>query len=97
MFTGDDRLLTGAVSQARSAFQSHRSTPPSSPEFHENIKHANDVARLLRENVVQGARAEGQEEGGKYSKPLYTQIDDAGRNEAVGPVACLGTWPQRRR
>ncbi|MCJ1243183.1 Mitochondrial zinc maintenance protein 1, mitochondrial [Trapelia coarctata] len=65
-FQGDHRLLISARNQARSSFALYTSLLPSSPEAAAQIAHAEDVARILRENVVQGLRADG--EGDKYSK-----------------------------
>lgn len=61
---GDSRLLSGAISQARAGYESNRQLPPSSDEAAAAVKHASDVAKMLRENVVQGEKMEegqGQE------------------------------------
>jgi len=65
-YVGDQRLLISARHQARSSFALHTSLLPSSPEATAQIAHAEDVATTLRQNVVQGQRADG--EGDKYSK-----------------------------
>ncbi|PQE25203.1 Mitochondrial zinc maintenance 1 mitochondrial protein [Rutstroemia sp. NJR-2017a BVV2] len=59
--TEDLPLLTSARKQARSTFLSNRSLEPSSPECAAAIAHAEDVAKILRENVVQGRKEEGDE------------------------------------
>ena len=53
---GDPPLLTAATTQSRTAFDSSRTLDPSDPATHKMIQHARDVARVLRENVVQGER-----------------------------------------
>ncbi|KAG6991044.1 mitochondrial zinc maintenance protein 1 [Physcia stellaris] len=95
-FQGDTRLLTGALSQARSAFEAGRSTSPSGPEFEAQLKHAGDVARLLRENVVQGASS-GED---RYQLRIheYTErgdndsIKQAGKSTLATPMSggCCG-------
>ncbi|KAI4168790.1 MAG: hypothetical protein LQ343_006113 [Gyalolechia ehrenbergii] len=71
-FQGDTRLLKSAISTARSNFESSRSLPPQSPEASAAIKHAEEVASVLRTNVVQGREVEGEEEGGKFRKFLFS-------------------------
>ncbi|KAI4187513.1 MAG: hypothetical protein L6R41_002759, partial [Letrouitia leprolyta] len=61
----DTRLLTSALATARSNFESSRSLPPQSQEAGAAIKHAEEVASVLRTNIVQGREVEG-EEGGKF-------------------------------
>ncbi|MCJ1308781.1 Mitochondrial zinc maintenance protein 1, mitochondrial [Agyrium rufum] len=58
-FRDDHRMLISARHQVRSTFQLDRDLPPSSAEVSEKIAHAQDVAKILRQNVVQGKRAEG--------------------------------------
>ncbi|PQE30228.1 Mitochondrial zinc maintenance mitochondrial protein [Rutstroemia sp. NJR-2017a WRK4] len=60
-FHEDLPLLTSARKQARSTFLLNRSLEPSSPECAAAIAHAEDVAKILRENVVQGRKEEGDE------------------------------------
>ena len=64
--SGDARLLAGARSRARASYENHRQLSPSSEEAATAVKHAHDVAKLLKENVVQGVRAEGGEEKERY-------------------------------
>ena len=61
MRAGDSRLLSGALSQARAGYELNRELQPASDEATAAVKHASDVARLLRENVVQGRKVEGEE------------------------------------
>ncbi|KAL8929040.1 MAG: hypothetical protein Q9208_001483 [Pyrenodesmia sp. 3 TL-2023] len=57
-FRDDTRLLTSALSTARSSFESSRSLPPS--EIPAKILHAEEVAQILRRNVVQGLADDGE-------------------------------------
>ena len=66
--TGDTLILVSARHQARSSFAKNRSLLPSSPEASTQIAHAEDVAKILRQNVVQGQKVKGEEQGGKYSE-----------------------------
>ena len=50
-------MLMGARAQARQAFEQARSLPAGSDEIKQGIQHAEDVARILKENVVQGEAA----------------------------------------
>jgi len=52
----DARLVTAAQGSARQAFENNRLLPPSSTEALGGIAHAEEVARVLRHNVVQGIR-----------------------------------------
>ena len=59
---GDARMLAGAKAQARQSFEQGRSLPQDSDEYKKNLEHAEDVARILRENVVQGEAGEGKDQ-----------------------------------
>ncbi len=54
-------MFTGARAQARQAFEQNRHLAVNSKEVTESIQHAEDVAMILRQNVVQGLRKEGEE------------------------------------
>ena len=68
--TGDPRLLISARHQARSSFALNSSLLPSSPEATSQIAHAEDVATILRQNVVQGQQVPQGGQGEKYSKVI---------------------------
>ncbi|CZS91574.1 probable FMP36 Found in Mitochondrial Proteome [Rhynchosporium agropyri] len=53
-FEGDTHLLTAARSQARQNFRQNASMSLDDPAYAPAIAHAQDVAKILRENVVQG-------------------------------------------
>ncbi|KAH0543697.1 hypothetical protein FGG08_002013 [Glutinoglossum americanum] len=63
----DSRLLTAAHDSARRAFENSRLLPPNGTEALGGIAHAEEVARVLRHNVVQGVRQDG-ESTGRYSE-----------------------------
>jgi complex III assembly factor LYRM7 len=47
-------MLLGARQAAREGFEKGRYLSPDSKEAADQVHHAEDVARILRENVVQG-------------------------------------------
>ncbi|CAL8581483.1 Mitochondrial zinc maintenance protein 1, mitochondrial [Xanthoria parietina] len=53
-FQDDTRVLASALATARSTFDSSRSIIPNSSEARAAIAHAEEVAGILRRNVVQG-------------------------------------------
>lgn len=55
-------MLTAARSSIREGFRANAALEPTSPEFPAAVKHAEEVATILRQNVVQGKR-----EGDRYS------------------------------
>lgn len=63
-FRDDTRLLTSALSSARSNFESCRSLPPGDAAT--KVAHAEEVAEVLRRNVVQGMSE--AKEGEKFRK-----------------------------
>ncbi|KAL9630603.1 MAG: hypothetical protein Q9164_006332 [Protoblastenia rupestris] len=63
-FQDDARVLTAACAEARSKFDSLRHLPPDASGTEQKIAEAQEVARLLRQNVVQGEPIAGQ--GEKY-------------------------------
>jgi complex III assembly factor LYRM7 len=57
--------LFAARAEARRNFESHRGLPTGSDETSKQIAHAEEVAKFLRENVVQGQAANKE---GNYSE-----------------------------
>ena len=51
---GDSNILFAARQQARQNFEANRALSSGSDELSKQISHAEDVAKFLRENVVQG-------------------------------------------
>ena len=60
-FQGDFHLLHAARLQARAGFDKASSLDPSSGEAGKAIAHAEGVAQILRQNIVQGVQNEGEE------------------------------------
>ena len=59
VLAGDARLLSAAKVEARSNFNNNRSLPADSDEAQQKIIEAQEVARILRQNVVQGQQVTG--------------------------------------
>lgn len=59
LLAGDTRLLSAAKVEARLNFNNNRSLPADSDEAQQKIIEAQEVARILRQNVVQGQRVTG--------------------------------------
>ena len=57
--TDDARMLYAARVEARSRFNNNRSLPVDSMDTLQKINEAEEVARILRQNVVQGQKVEG--------------------------------------
>ncbi|KAI9795614.1 MAG: Mitochondrial zinc maintenance protein 1, mitochondrial [Piccolia ochrophora] len=75
-FQGDARLLAAARQQARQGFEANRDLPAASPEVTAGISHAEDVARILRHNIVQGQQQGKGEEN--YSETLGNATEPRG-------------------
>jgi complex III assembly factor LYRM7 len=56
---GDANVLTAARAEVRKNFESNRHLQTGTEEFQKQILHAEEVAKFLRENVVQGQATEG--------------------------------------
>ncbi|ETS84420.1 Mitochondrial zinc maintenance protein 1 [Pestalotiopsis fici W106-1] len=76
-FQGDQPILNAARAQIRTGFRENASLDPKSPEIDGHIKHAEDVATILRENVVQGRRS-----GDKYKLRIHEHTE-RGDNDTV--------------
>ncbi|KAF2761243.1 putative mitochondrial zinc maintenance protein 1, mitochondrial [Pseudovirgaria hyperparasitica] len=77
-FKNDTTMLSAARNQARTAFESNRHLSPGTPEFAEQVEHAEGVAQILRQNVVQGK----QEEDGRYKLGIHEHTE-RGDNESI--------------
>lgn len=62
--TGDMTTLFAARAEVRKNFESNRHLTAGSDELTKQITHAEEVAKLLRENVVQGQAKDNE---GNYS------------------------------
>lgn len=61
---GDMNMLFAARAEVRKNFESNRNLTAGSEELSKQITHAEEVAKFLRENVVQGQAADTE---GNYS------------------------------
>lgn len=66
---GDLPTLTAARRAARDGFESKKNLSLDSKEASEGIQHAENVSKVLRENVVQGQAIDGKENS--YSELLF--------------------------
>jgi complex III assembly factor LYRM7 len=67
MVAGDMNTLFAARAEVRRNFESNRHLTAGSDELSKQIAHAEEVAKFLRENVVQGQAADNE---GNYSRCL---------------------------
>ncbi|MCJ1289494.1 Mitochondrial zinc maintenance protein 1, mitochondrial [Xylographa carneopallida] len=81
-FSGDARLLLSARHQARSSFALNSALSASSAEATAQITHAEDVATILRQNVVQGQKVEGGGPDEKYQLRIHEETE-RGDNESI--------------
>ncbi|OAA55174.1 hypothetical protein ISF_08095 [Cordyceps fumosorosea ARSEF 2679] len=79
-FQGDAPILLAAQSQIRGEFRSKQALDPKDSSVAEGIEHATQVAKFLRENVVQGKKMEGGE--GKYKLRIHEHTE-RGDNESI--------------
>ncbi|KAK1596987.1 uncharacterized protein LY79DRAFT_37739 [Colletotrichum navitas] len=77
-FNGDDRVLTAARQQIRQGFRDQASLAPTSPAYGQAIQKAEDIAKILRENVVQGK----QDESSTYKLRIHKDTE-RGDNDSV--------------
>lgn len=92
-FTGDIPTLLSARRAVRDNFDQNRSLPSSSPESTEQIQYAQEVAKILRENLVQGRAMDG--DGDRYSRSSYTQLRSSSvhsRGYDSGLQPCSSAW-----
>ncbi|CBX91078.1 hypothetical protein LEMA_P061120.1 [Plenodomus lingam JN3] len=75
-FQGDINVLSAARAEVRKNFESNRSLSAGSEEYTKQITHAEEVAKFLRENVVQGQATDA----GKYrASSVVKNISSADR------------------
>ncbi|KAF1959675.1 mitochondrial zinc maintenance protein 1, mitochondrial [Byssothecium circinans] len=78
-FQGDMPTLIAARYKARSHFEENRGLATGSKELSEQITHAEEVAKFLRENVVQG---EAVDREGNYKLRIHEHTE-RGDNEDI--------------
>ncbi|KAG9543976.1 hypothetical protein KCU71_g4343, partial [Aureobasidium melanogenum] len=79
-FQGDDSTLYNSRRFARDSFDQNRSIKAGSIEAEKAVEHAQGVAQILRENVVQGAT--DKEESETYKLRIHDHTEK-GDNESV--------------
>ncbi|KAH9871640.1 Mitochondrial zinc maintenance protein 1, mitochondrial [Plenodomus biglobosus] len=77
-FQGDLNVLSAARAEVRKNFESNRSLSAGSDEYTKQITHAEEVAKFLRENVVQGQATEAD----KYQLRIHEHTE-RGDNEDI--------------
>ncbi|KAK6543268.1 Mitochondrial zinc maintenance protein 1, mitochondrial [Orbilia ellipsospora] len=80
-FQGDSRLLLASQHQIRSQFERERDNPESEAKdtADSKIQHAFEVAKYLRQNIVQAAKAEGED---TFKLRIHDETE-RGDNESV--------------
>ncbi|KAH8590721.1 hypothetical protein B0O99DRAFT_520782 [Bisporella sp. PMI_857] len=79
-FAGDKPLLLAARAEARNSFRSNAGLSPSSSEYAAAVRHAEEVAQILKQNVVQGVRVQGEED--KYKLRIHEHTE-RGDNDTI--------------
>ncbi|KAF1942758.1 hypothetical protein EJ02DRAFT_433791 [Clathrospora elynae] len=78
-FQGDMNTLFAARTEARKNFESNRDLRVGSEELQKSLVHAEEVAKFLRENVVQG---QAQDDGENYKLRIHEHTE-RGDNEDI--------------
>ncbi|KAH8154734.1 uncharacterized protein LAJ45_01265 [Morchella importuna] len=77
-FEGDTFVLTAAKTEARRGFEANRALPRDSDDTRSLVSNAEEVATMLKRNVVQG-RLNGD---GRYELRIHDGIE-RGDNESI--------------
>ncbi|PKS12379.1 hypothetical protein jhhlp_000583 [Lomentospora prolificans] len=85
-FQGDQRLLIEARNRIREEFRKAPSGSPTDSEFQKQIQRAQDVASVLRANVVQGV----QERGEVYRLRIHDETERGDNDSIKSPKQTLG-------
>ncbi|KAI4656009.1 Mitochondrial zinc maintenance protein 1, mitochondrial [Alternaria ventricosa] len=75
-FQGDMNTLFAARTEARNKFEENRNLRIGSEELQSSLVHAEEVAKFLRENVVQGQAADPEGESYKLRIHEHTERGD---------------------
>ncbi|KAF2191399.1 mitochondrial zinc maintenance protein 1, mitochondrial [Zopfia rhizophila CBS 207.26] len=79
-FQGDVNMLIAARYKARKNFEDNRGLPSGSEGVSKQITHAEEVAKFLRENVVQGQAVDN--DPGSYKLRIHEHTE-RGNNEDI--------------
>ncbi|KAH7045919.1 hypothetical protein B0J12DRAFT_741902 [Macrophomina phaseolina] len=77
-FQGDLAIMNAARAKARDDFDASRALEPNGVDAQKQVAHANEVAKILRENVVQGQA----NEDGRYKLRIHEHTE-RGDNESI--------------
>ncbi|KAK8191244.1 mitochondrial zinc maintenance protein 1, mitochondrial [Phyllosticta capitalensis] len=77
-FEGDVAVMNAARFEARNNFEANRSLSEDSKDLEKSIAKANDVAKFLKENLVQGQ----VKDDGKYQLRIHEHTE-RGDNESI--------------
>ena len=88
----DPTISRAALTESRLAFAASRTLDPHSAEALQKIQYANDVAKVLRENVVQGRK-----EGDLYKLRLHDMVERGDNDSVKNPDTGVVTPRVRRR
>ncbi|KAH0497479.1 hypothetical protein TgHK011_004779 [Trichoderma gracile] len=80
-FQGDVHVLSAAQTQIRQGFQENRALDSSS-SIESAIRHAEDVATILRQNVVQGQKMENKGDDHTYKLRIHEHTE-RGDNDSI--------------
>ncbi|KAM0265380.1 hypothetical protein ACHAQJ_000222 [Trichoderma viride] len=80
-FQGDVHVLSAAQNQIRQTFQENRALDSSS-SIQKAISHAEDVATILRENVVQGQKMQSDGDNHTFKLRIHEHTE-RGDNDSV--------------
>ncbi|GAO17322.1 uncharacterized protein UV8b_05552 [Ustilaginoidea virens] len=94
-FQGDAQVLAAARQKIRQEFRRKSGMEPSDSTTKEALFHAQEVAKFLRANVVQGKRLEGEDNMYQLRIHKDTERGDnesikAGGSGAIGGGGCCG-------
>ncbi|KAF2500219.1 mitochondrial zinc maintenance protein 1, mitochondrial [Lophium mytilinum] len=93
-FQGDINTLSAARFEARRQFDSNRSISSGSEDAVGKIAQAQEIAKFLRENVVQGEKTDAEAENYKLRIHEHTErgnnddIKTAGKGNTLAGVKC---------
>ncbi|OHE90643.1 hypothetical protein CORC01_14062 [Colletotrichum orchidophilum] len=88
-FKGDDRVLTAAQQQIRQGFRDQATLTSTDPAYSSAIQKAEDIAKILRQNVVQG-----KQDDSRVFKLRIHEDTERGDNDSIktagGASATMG-------
>ncbi|GAP86651.1 putative mitochondrial zinc maintenance protein [Rosellinia necatrix] len=85
VFRGDEGTITAAFSKIREGFRANAALEPTDPKIPSLVKHAEDVATILRQNVVQGKL-----EGDVYKLRIHEETERGDNDSVKSPGGTLG-------